>query len=171
MTGVKPMIVFLHYFGRGPADKLARGVRAAVDQLGNGGTKTTRNILFLCPHGAAKSVLATAYFKEKAARGLDVRAQAAGTEPEPAVAPAVVERLKAQELEVPVTTPRLVAAEDLGRADMVITLGCDLAGRTVRGDLRRWDDVPSPSADFAGADAAIRRHVDVLVDELVRDGR
>ena len=34
MTGVKPMVVFLHYFGRGPSDKLARGVRAAVDQLG-----------------------------------------------------------------------------------------------------------------------------------------
>jgi hypothetical protein len=34
MTGVKPMVIFLHYFGSGPADKLARGVRAAVDQLG-----------------------------------------------------------------------------------------------------------------------------------------
>ena len=34
MTGVRPMVVFLHYFGRGPADQLARGVRAAVDQLG-----------------------------------------------------------------------------------------------------------------------------------------
>jgi hypothetical protein len=34
MTDVRPMVVFLHYFGRGPADRLARGVRAAVDQLG-----------------------------------------------------------------------------------------------------------------------------------------
>src|SRR5262249_1806190 len=42
MTDVKPMIVFLHYFGRGSADKLARGVRAAVDQLAKGATKTTR---------------------------------------------------------------------------------------------------------------------------------
>src|SRR5262249_51224621 len=97
MTDVKPMIVFLHYFGRGAADKLARGVRAAVDQLGGGATKVTRNVLFLCPHGAAKSVLATAYFKDRAkARGLDVHVQAAGIEPESAVPPAVVERLKAQ---------------------------------------------------------------------------
>jgi hypothetical protein len=34
MTAVRPMVVFLHYFGRGPADRLARGVRAALDELG-----------------------------------------------------------------------------------------------------------------------------------------
>ena len=34
MTGVKPMIVFLHYFGKGQAAALARGVRAALDELG-----------------------------------------------------------------------------------------------------------------------------------------
>jgi hypothetical protein len=36
MTGVTPMLVFLHYFGRGPAPTLAEGVRAAVDVLGHG---------------------------------------------------------------------------------------------------------------------------------------
>jgi hypothetical protein len=34
MTDVKPMVVFLHYFGVGAAETLAKGVRAAVDQLG-----------------------------------------------------------------------------------------------------------------------------------------
>jgi hypothetical protein len=34
MTGVQPLVVFLHYFGRGDASALARGVRAAVDELG-----------------------------------------------------------------------------------------------------------------------------------------
>jgi hypothetical protein len=28
------MIIFLHYWGRGPAEKLATGFKAAVDQLG-----------------------------------------------------------------------------------------------------------------------------------------
>ena len=36
MTDVSPTVVFLHYFGRGPAAALARGVRAAVDVLGRG---------------------------------------------------------------------------------------------------------------------------------------
>jgi protein-tyrosine-phosphatase len=166
MTDVRPMVVFLHYFGRGPAEALARGVRAALDQLGRP-ARTTKNVLFLCPHGAAKSVLALAYFKQQAAaRGLHVAADTAGTEPDPVIAPAVVERLNAQGIEVPIAKPRLVSADDLGAADLVVTLGCDLAGRTARGEMRRWDDVPSPSADFAGADAAIRRHVDELIAEL-----
>lgn len=34
MTGVAPVVIFLHYYGTGPAAKLARGFRAAVDLLG-----------------------------------------------------------------------------------------------------------------------------------------
>ncbi|HEY0872834.1 MAG TPA: DUF1259 domain-containing protein [Vicinamibacterales bacterium] len=34
MTGVTPVVIFLHYYGTGPAAKLAQGVRAAVDLLG-----------------------------------------------------------------------------------------------------------------------------------------
>jgi len=34
MTGEQPMVIFLHYWGRGPAEKLATGFKAAVDELG-----------------------------------------------------------------------------------------------------------------------------------------
>jgi len=34
MTGTQPAIFFLHYWGKGEAQKLARGVRAAVDVVG-----------------------------------------------------------------------------------------------------------------------------------------
>lgn len=34
MTEVKPVVIFLHYYGTGSAAKLAQGVRAAVDLLG-----------------------------------------------------------------------------------------------------------------------------------------
>ena len=37
MTEEKPMVIFLHYWGRGPAEKLAGAVKAALDQLGKGG--------------------------------------------------------------------------------------------------------------------------------------
>jgi protein-tyrosine-phosphatase len=166
MTDVKPAVIFLHYFGRGPAEKLARGVRAAVDQLGKR-TRTTRNVLFMCPHGAAKSVLAAAYFDKQAKeRGLDVHVRTMGTEPDPVVAPAVAAHLRANGYDVPVAKPQLVSAEDLTAADLVVSLGCDLSSRSIRGEVRRWDDVPSPSADFAGTDAAIKQHVKLLVDEL-----
>lgn len=34
MTGTDPDVYFLHYLGTGPAERLARGVRAALDVLG-----------------------------------------------------------------------------------------------------------------------------------------
>ncbi len=38
MLGDNPRMVFLHYYGRGPATTLAQGFRAALDQLGKGKT-------------------------------------------------------------------------------------------------------------------------------------
>jgi arsenate reductase (thioredoxin) len=127
-------------------------------------------VLFMCPHGAGKSVLAAAYFERLAKeRGLDVRVDAVGTEPDPAVAPVVVGHLKKQGYGVPVRTPRSVTSDDWQGADVVISMGCDLKGRpTPRGVLRTWDDVPGPGENLAGADEAIRRHVLALVEELVR---
>jgi hypothetical protein len=34
MTGTTPTVIFLHYWGKGPAQKLASGFRAALDQTG-----------------------------------------------------------------------------------------------------------------------------------------
>jgi hypothetical protein len=36
MINSRPVIIFLHYWGRGPADKLATGFKAALDELGKG---------------------------------------------------------------------------------------------------------------------------------------
>ncbi len=37
MTGTSPVIIFLHYWGKGSAAKLAAGFKAALDQLGKSG--------------------------------------------------------------------------------------------------------------------------------------
>jgi protein-tyrosine-phosphatase len=131
-------------------------------------TKTT-TVLFICPHGAAKSVLASAYFQQLAKeRGLSVRVETAGTEPEAEVSPAVARHLKKQGVSVPIEKPRAVTAKDLEAADVVISMGCDVSGvGPVRGDLRKWDDVPPVSEKFSAADEAIRRKVTDLIEELV----
>jgi hypothetical protein len=36
MTEDRPVVIFLHYWGRGPADKLATAFKAALDELGKG---------------------------------------------------------------------------------------------------------------------------------------
>jgi predicted permease len=142
---------------------------AAAGQTAGASPARPQTVLFLCPHGAAKSVLASAHFRRLARqRGLNVTVQSAGTEPDPAVAPAVAARLRAQGDPVPDAAPRAVTAADLAAHDVVVSLGCDLAKYpTPRGRLVRWDDVPSPSADLDAADTSIRSHVAALVDELV----
>jgi Domain of Unknown Function (DUF1259) len=40
MTDVKPVVIFLHYYGTGPAAKLAQAVRGAVDLLGTSSSKS-----------------------------------------------------------------------------------------------------------------------------------
>jgi arsenate reductase len=154
---------------------LACGVIAvplASSQAGSDKPKSDKPpaILFMCPHGAAKSVLASAYFQRLAKeRGLDVRVTSAGTEPDPTVSPAVAAHLSAQGYPVPVAKPRQVAPEEFAAADVVISIGCDLAALPQpRGRLVRWDDVPAPSAGFTEADEAIRKRVTDLIEELVR---
>jgi uncharacterized protein DUF1259 len=43
MTGTDPTIFFLHYWGTGPAEKLATGFKAAVDLLGKGRPAATKH--------------------------------------------------------------------------------------------------------------------------------
>lgn len=127
-------------------------------------------VLFMCPHGAAKSVLASAYFAQLAKeRGLNVRVESAGTDPDPTVSPAVADHLKRQGYPAPGSNPRKVNSKDFESADVVISIGCDLSGlEAPRGKLVRWDQVPPLSEDFARADEVIRKRVADLVEELVR---
>jgi protein-tyrosine-phosphatase len=190
MTDVQPMVVFLHYYGTGPAEQLARGVRAAVDLLGKSkapashashvagagavaSAPAAKQILFMCPHGAAKSVLASAYFQRLAKeRGLNVRVDSAGTDPDPEVGKAVAAHLIEAGYALPIDKPRRVTTSDVEQADIVVSLGCDLAGLPQpRGKMLKWDDVPGPSENFAAADEAIRKHVEELIEELVRTTR
>jgi arsenate reductase (thioredoxin) len=140
--------------------------------VGQGGTPRP-TVLFMCPHGAAKSVLASTYFQKLATeRGLNVRVTSAGTEPDPAIAPVVAAHLKRQGYIVPMTAPRKASNADVATADVVVSIGCDLSALPApKGKLFKWDDVPSPSQDFSGADEAIRKRVVALIEELARDPR
>lgn len=133
---------------------------------------TARSILFVCLHGAAKSVLAAADFGRLAAeRGLAITADSAGTEPDPMIAPGVVAALRAEGVELGQGRPRRVTAADTARADRVVTFGCELGEATPTAvPVERWDDVPAVSANLPLARAAIRRHLDRLLDECAAHG-
>ncbi len=125
-------------------------------------------VLFVCPHGAAKSVMASALFQKMAKeRGLSVRVDAAGTEPEPELSKGVVAKLQKDGVPLVISKPRAATAADMSTADVVISMGSDLSKLPApKGQLKNWN-VPDFSANFDAAEQAIREQVTKLVDELV----
>jgi len=132
--------------------------------------ETTKNILFICPHGAAKSVIAAADCRQQAVlRGLRIDATSAGAEPDDAVPLPVVAALRAEGVDVSGYRPRQITPEDLAAAGHVVSLGCDLDGLAPAGTVvERWDDIPPVSEDIDRARAAIRSHVIALLDSMER---
>jgi arsenate reductase (thioredoxin) len=130
--------------------------------------KPVPTVLFMCPHGAAKSLMASAYFQKLAKeRGLNVRVDSAGTEPDPQLSKGVVAHLQKNGYAIPIEKPRGATAADMNNADVVISMGCDLSKLPKpRGALQTWS-VPDFSADFNVAEQSIRNQVLKLVDELV----
>jgi protein-tyrosine-phosphatase len=122
------------------------------------------NVLFLCTHGGAKSVMAASYFNRLAEeRSLPFAAVAASAEdPYDAVPEPVADLLLRDGVDVRTFTPRPVEPRDMSEAARIVTIGCELPGA----EVERWDDVPAASDDLEGSAAAIRRHVEALVEEL-----
>ena len=155
MTGVAPMVVFLHYFGVGPAETLARAVRAALEPP---------RVVFACQKGAAKSLVAAALFNKLAAeRGHAVRAVFRGIDPQEAVNASIVEGLQRDGIAVPAGSPSQLTDADIASARRVVGLGAALpalaAGKGVT-----WNDVPGDSYE-AMRDVVVK-HVTALLDEL-----
>ena len=125
-----------------------------------------KEILFLCQHGGAKSVMAASYFNRLAAeRGLPfLAAAAAADDPYDAVPAPVADHLEREGFDVRELEPHHVTSEEMETAARIVTIGCDVSGAH-----ERWDDVPAASEDLESSVAAIRRHVEALAEDLDGD--
>jgi len=129
-------------------------------------------VVFVCEHGAAKSVIAAAHFNRLASElKLPYRAVARGTNPDDAVAPAVRNGLAAEGLDVTAWKPRAVSEDDITRAGRVVSLATDLPATkpSVKPKLLEWNDIPPVSEDYTAARAAIIREVEKLVNGLAAE--
>jgi arsenate reductase (thioredoxin) len=124
-------------------------------------------ILFVCLHGSAKSLIAAEYLNRLAgSRGLALRGESMGVEPDVEVPAAVVTGLAADGIDVREYVPRAIDAEHLASAAHVVSFGCDLPPTNHLPSIERWDDLPMVSDGFANARDAIVRHVEQLLDVL-----
>jgi arsenate reductase (thioredoxin) len=135
-------------------------------------TTSPRTVLFVCLHGAAKSVLAAVLFDRLAReRGLPWRAAAGGLEPDAVVSPAAAAGLLAEGIDVREERPRAVTTADLAAAERVVSFGCDLSALAGPRAVARWDDVPAVSDGYPAARGRILEHLGRLVDDLARAQR
>jgi protein-tyrosine-phosphatase len=128
-------------------------------------TPAPSRVLFVCLHGAAKSVVGAAHFRRlAAARGLDVSAAAAGTEPDAELGPKAVKGLEGEGLVAAPARPRPVTLYDLETASRVVSFGCDIAPKS-DAKVDQWD-VPNISDGYEAARDRIVANVERLVAEL-----
>ncbi|MBY0504163.1 MAG: DUF1259 domain-containing protein [Bryobacteraceae bacterium] len=161
MTHEEPQYVFLHYWGKGTAASLAQGLRAALD------AQQPKQIVFVCEHGAAKSVIAAAYFNQLAGeKGLAYRAIGRGTAPDASYGASTLAGLKADGLPDPVGQPTRIAQGDLAEAARVVTFAVKLPeSLKAKSGVTEWNQTPS-TANYPAARDAIRTLVEKLISEL-----
>ena len=127
-------------------------------------------VLFVCEHGNVKSLMAASYFNRLASeRGLPYRALSRGVAPDSTtVPPAIVAGLRGEGFNVAMFHPIAVGVADVSTSRRVILINTALPeNMQVAGTApEQWTDVPAASADYAAASAALRRHVEKLVDDL-----
>ena len=124
-------------------------------------------IIFVCEHGAAKSILAAAHFNKMAReKNLRLTAIARGTHPDTELSVQTVDGLRAEGLIPTESTPVKLDGKELEFAQHVVSF-CALPEEYHRkGKVEYWKDVPAVSEDYEKARDAIVEHLKVLLHHL-----
>ena len=127
-----------------------------------------RRVLFVCLHGAAKSVIAAHHLQRLAdQRGLALECSSAGLDPDEAVPAQVIAGLREDGIEPTLEAPRRVTPEILDHADTIVSFGCDLSTvGSPSGRVITWEDVPHVSDGFPAARDEIMQRLKGLVAEI-----
>ena len=135
-------------------------------------TTMAPTVVFVCEHGAAKSVIAATYFNKLAAeRGLKARAAYRGVDPQADLSVSALKGLREDGLTVPDGKPSMINDADVEAATVIFAIGCTLPAKAAAsGKAKSWDDVPDGQG-YAATRDAIRRHVEELIDDLIKKQR
>ena len=125
-------------------------------------------VLFVCQHGAAKSVLAAELLERKASElHVPVDVRVAGVDPSETIADGVLTLFPDRADQLRDRRPRGVERGDVEAATVTVTFNVasdELPARPSR--QLAWDDIPAVSEDPAGARDAIDRRVGELIERL-----
>jgi arsenate reductase len=132
------------------------------------GVPKAQKIVFVCEHGAAKSIIAKQEFERLAKqKGLHVQAISRGTVPDAEIPKGIRDGLLADGMDVGAAKPVKIDAKDLKDAVKVVSFGPDLTEWMPKGAKAiDWSPTPSPSQDYRAARDYIRKQLEGLVADL-----
>jgi arsenate reductase len=127
--------------------------------------KEQPEVLFVCVHNAGRSQMAAGLVKLRSGGRIDVRS--AGSAPADEVNPAAVAVMAELGVDLSHELPKPLADEDLGAADVVITMGCGDACPIFPG--KRYEDweLEDPAGKDVDTVRRIRDEIDERVQRLV----
>jgi arsenate reductase len=131
------------------------------------------DVLFVCQHGAAKSVIAARHLAELAhARGLTLNAAAAGVAPDEVIPAHVIAGLRGDGVDDHEAPPKAVTRELLENAQIVVSFGCDLSALgEASSRIVQWNDVPAVSDGYDAARTEIVGRLNAILDEAEQRSR
>lgn len=126
-----------------------------------------KTIIFVCEHGAAKSVVAAAHFNKLASeRGLNLRAIARGTSPDAELSPKAVDGLQRDGLTPTESIPQRISLGDVESSTKIVSF-CELPEEYKgKANLDHWDDVPPVSEDYDKARDAIVEKIKQFINNI-----
>jgi protein-tyrosine-phosphatase len=126
--------------------------------------KQNVTIIFVCEHGAAKSISAAAYWNELARKNnLNMNAIARGTNPDSELSARTITGLQKDGLSPTEAVPQRLTLAEVESADRIISF-CELPEEyRNKKPVERWDDIPPVNENYEWACDAILSHLDHLV--------
>jgi protein-tyrosine-phosphatase len=135
--------------------------------LGSMDAPARPEVLFVCVHNAGRSQMAAALLARHAGDRVVVRS--AGSEPADRLHPVVLEAMAEVGIDLAEERPKLLQADDVRTADVVITMGCGDACPVYPGIRYEDWELPDPAGRPLEEVRAIRAELDVRVRALLRD--
>ena len=125
-------------------------------------------IVFVCEHGAAKSVIAATYFNKLAhKKGLDIKAVARGTHPDKELSSKTVAGLLEDGLIPVAPAPQELSFTDIENAQQIITF-CELPIEfQKKTTIKQWENVPPVSENYEDARDMIIKHLNQLLADFI----
>lgn len=126
-----------------------------------------KKIIFVCQHGAAKSVIAASYFNKLANdRKLGYTAECRGIDPDSVVSPSAREGLSKDHLFDPQTKPQKFVPGDTANVERIILFAPMPSEWNTTIKTENWSQVENVDADYLKRRDAIIKKINELLDNL-----